>query len=103
MLKCRLGQNVAWEAHEKAAPLILELKKKDFEIIGLEQNKKSIDYKKIKPVGDLALVLGSEVDGIKSTTLSLCDKVVEIPMQGKKESLNVSVAAGIALYRILNL
>ena len=51
----------------------------------------------------IALIVGNEVDGIDNDVISLCDDVVHIPMRGKKESLNVSIAAGIAMYEIGNL
>ncbi|MBX4210690.1 RNA methyltransferase, partial [Candidatus Parcubacteria bacterium] len=66
----------------------------------IEQSKESIDYKKIKPKKSWALILGNEVGGISPAILKKCDVVCEIPMKGKKESLNVSVAAGIALFRL---
>lgn len=49
---------------------------------------------------DIAILLGSETEGIDPQTLTLCDKVLEIPQQGTKESINVSVAGGIALYHL---
>ena len=65
----------------------------------------AIDYKKVAPKNTekWALVLGNEVGGITQEVLQLCDTVIEIPMRGKKESLNVSVAAGIALARLSDL
>lgn len=59
------------------------------------------DYKHM-PGEKLAIVLGNEVDGILPEDLALCDEIVEIPMQGKKESLNVAVACGVALFTLLN-
>ena len=50
----------------------------------------------------VALIVGNEVDGVESEVLEMCDEVVHIPMHGKKESLNVSVAAGVAMYVINN-
>ena len=50
--------------------------------------------------GRIALVVGNEVDGIPAAILKLVDKVLEIPMLGKMESLNVSVAFGIAAYEL---
>ena len=83
--------------------LVRELKKTGFKIIGVEQNKKSVDYKKIKlpPKTKAAFVFGGEVSGISPAHLKNCDIIAEIPMRGKKESLNVSVAAGIAMFQIL--
>ena len=61
----------------------------------------SVDYKKLKPRFPCALVLGTEVSGIDKEILEKCDCAISIPMRGQKESLNVSVAAGIAIYEIL--
>ncbi len=79
----------------------------DFLIIGIEQNKKAIDYRKIKNLNlvtcnsNLALVFGNEVDGLSKEDLKLCDMVAQLPMLGKKESLNVAVCAGIVLYSLI--
>jgi tRNA G18 (ribose-2'-O)-methylase SpoU len=71
-------------------------------IVGLEQNPSAIDYKTYTPTGDTALVLGNEVTGISSEILVQFDAILEIPMNGEKESLNVSVAGGIAVYRLFD-
>lgn len=92
---------VSWEYREKIIPLIKDLKKKGFEIVALEQNKDSLDYRKYKKPEKIAIILGQEVSGIDKKVLKYCDKIIEIPMYGKKESLNVSVACGVALFRIL--
>ena len=60
----------------------------------------TIPIDKFQASHPIALLLGEEVKGIKPNYLKLCDEIVEIPMQGKKESLNVGVAAGIAMYHI---
>lgn len=85
--------------------LVRKLKKTGFKIIGVEQNKKAVDYKKVilPPKTKVAFVFGGEVSGILPAHLKLCDIIAEIPMRGKKESLNVSVAAGVALFRILGI
>jgi tRNA G18 (ribose-2'-O)-methylase SpoU len=92
---------IHWEYKEKLLPLILSLKGDGYEIVALEQSEDSIDYRKYKKPNKLAFILGPEVTGLDKKILKKCDKVVEIPMYGKKESLNVSVAAGISLFRIL--
>jgi tRNA G18 (ribose-2'-O)-methylase SpoU len=76
---------------------------KNFKIIGIEQDENSIDYKKIKndKIKNIALVFGNEVEGFSKQDLKLCDIVAEVPMCGKKESLNVSVCVGIVLYSLL--
>jgi 23S rRNA (guanosine2251-2'-O)-methyltransferase len=69
-------------------------------VIGLEQSPSSHMLKDFAPQSELLLVLGEEVEGISQSLLSRCDDLIEIPMQGSKESFNVSVAAGIALYAL---
>jgi len=80
--------------------LIARLKRGKINIVALEQAKYAVDYRKFEPKFPLALVLGNEVKGISKKTLSKADKIIFLPMQGKKESLNVSVALGVAGYRI---
>ena len=60
------------------------------------------NYKKTKPGKKNAFIVGAEVVGIHKNVLRKCDIIAEIPMRGKKESLNVSVACGIALFRMLD-
>jgi len=91
---------VVWEHTKSATRLIKNLKKQGIIIVALENNTKSISINKFKPKTPLALLLGEEVGGINKKLLALADKVVEIPMLGKKESLNVSVAFGVAAYVI---
>ena len=92
---------VPWE-YQKSLPLLInKLKKGGYEIIALEQDEKAIDYRKVKIEGRVAIILGEEVNGLDKKILNKCDKIIEIPMYGKKESLNVSVACGVALFRIL--
>jgi len=81
--------------------LIEKLKRDKINIIALEQNKRAVDYRKFKPKFPLALIIGNEIKGISKKTLSYADKIIYLPMLGKKESLNVSVAFGIAGYHII--
>ncbi|NCU33936.1 TrmH family RNA methyltransferase [Candidatus Saccharibacteria bacterium] len=78
------------------------LKAQGYEIAALEQSADSIKLPNLKLEKDakIALLLGEEVEGIEKTLLEQCDTIIEIPMFGTKESFNVSVAAGIALYKI---
>lgn len=94
---------VAWEQKKSVLPLIAKLKKEGFQIIAIEQDEKSVDYKKVKTKNKNAFIVGAEVTGIPKNILNKCDTIAEIPMKGKKESLNVSVATGIALFRMFNL
>ena len=101
--KTALGaeKSVAWERAEDLSVLIEKLKKTDVSIVALEKTQTSVDIRKFQPTFPMALILGHEVDGVKDEVLELCDAVIEIPMRGQKESLNVSVATGIAIYELL--
>ncbi len=105
MAKSALGaeESVPWEYKKSILSLISELKKKGFFIIAIEQDKKSIHFRKIKTKNKNAFLVGTEVTGIPKKVLEKCDVIAEIPMHGKKESLNVSVALGIALFSVLRL
>ncbi len=100
--KAALGAEkmVEWESVENIEELISKLKKEKYTIFALEQDKKSIDYRKVKLTKKNLLILGEEVEGIDDSILKSCDQILEIPMKGDKESLNVSVAAGIALFAL---
>ncbi len=106
--KVALGaeKSVAWESVSDICTLIEKLKKEDWKIFALEQSKKSIPYDSVENIlrqsrnKKIALIVGAEVDGIPADVLKLADVIIEIPMLGKKESLNVSVAFGIAAYRL---
>ncbi|MES3031795.1 MAG: TrmH family RNA methyltransferase [Patescibacteria group bacterium] len=102
LAKSALGAEefVPWEQKKSISSLFSKLKKDNFQIIAIEQAENSIDYKKVKLQGKNAFIVGTEVTGIPKTILEKCDVIAEIPMRGKKESLNVSVACGIALFRI---
>lgn len=79
-----------------------ELKKQGYNIVALEQGRGAKNIFQFKPKFPLALVLGNEVRGLSEKILKRCDEVVFIPMTGKKESLNVSVAFGVAIYQLQN-
>ena len=89
-----------WEYCKQAGRLLKELKKMGYNIVALEQTKTSHNIFIWQPKFPTALVLGNEKTGVSKSLLKYCDQSVEIPMLGKKNSLNVSVAAGIAMYRI---
>jgi tRNA G18 (ribose-2'-O)-methylase SpoU len=92
---------VNWEYCKSPQAVLRILKKKKFNIIGLENNVgKPLNITKFKPKFPLVLILGEETGGINKSLIKLCDRLVEIPMLGKKESLNVSVAFGITAHHI---
>jgi len=79
---------------------ITNLRENGYAIYALEQSSKSVSINSFKPVFPCVLIIGNEVKGIDDETLSMCDSIIEIPMLGQKESLNVSIAAAIALWEI---
>jgi len=103
--KTALGaqKTIPWEQYKTLSPVIKKIKKEGFFLIAIEQSKNAVDYKKVKVPNKVALLVGNEVRGLSKQTLTQCDMVAEIPMKGEKESLNVSTALGIALFRILNI
>lgn len=93
-------QMVPFEYQE--TPEFDKIRADGYTIVGLEQDPRSVMVSDYKPPQKIALLLGEEVNGITAQLLDQCDDLIEIPMVGKKESFNVSVAAGIALYALNN-
>lgn len=91
---------IPWEYSEKVLDVIAGLKAQGFQVAALEQSKRSKVLGKHKLKNKVALVVGNEVNGLSKSILKNSDIILEIPMYGRKESLNVSVAGGIALYVI---
>ncbi len=102
--KTALGaeSTVPWKKVSSLPRLMTRLKQEGYTLVALEQAPGSIDYRAYRSTGKVALIVGNEVEGVESKILKRCDTVLEIPMRGKKNSLNVSVATGIALYEILS-
>lgn len=95
---------VPWEYKKSLPTLINKLKKDGYKIIAVEQNKNAIDYRTLRLRSGhkkAVFIIGPEVEGLDKKILNKCDIIAEIPMHGKKESLNVSVACGVALFKIL--
>jgi tRNA G18 (ribose-2'-O)-methylase SpoU len=105
LAKVALGaeKTIPWKYFEDVKECINELKKGGYTILAIEQAPNSVDYKNVKLPEKVAFIFGNESLGIEKEILDLCDIIVEIPMLGEKESLNVSVSAGIALFRMLNI
>jgi 23S rRNA (guanosine2251-2'-O)-methyltransferase len=104
LVKVALGaeKTVAWERCRSAQRLIDELKNRGYLILALEQAQNSIPYYRVR-LGrrrKLALILGSEIKGLPASILRRAHQVLEIPMAGKKESLNVAVAFGVAAFAL---
>lgn len=100
--KTSLGaeHTVAWEHCRNIEILLKKLQKEKIFLAAVEQSQKAINYKNLRTRSSVAFILGNEVRGISPQILKKCDQIVEIPMAGKKESLNVSVTAGIILFSI---
>ena len=100
--KTALGaeKTVPWEYHKQTWRLLARLKKQGVFIAALEQTENSISLEKFSPKFPLALVIGHEAKGVSASVLALADAIIEIPMRGQKESLNVAVAFGIVGYEI---
>ena len=103
--KTALGaeKTIEWEHFDDIFELLEKLKKDGFQIIAIEQAQNSVDYKKVVLKEKNAFLFGSEVEGVSAEVLGNCDIIAEIPMLGQKESLNVSVSVGVAIFRILDI
>lgn len=69
-------------------------------LVALEQSQESIALDQARLSGEIDLLIGEEVEGIQEELLRQCTTILEIPMKGNKESFNVAVATGIALYEL---
>lgn len=96
---------IAWEKCAQTYRVIDQLKKEGFHIVAVEQNKDSIPLNTFqlaqKELASMVLVFGHEIKGLSPAILKRADVILEIPMRGKKESLNVSVAFGIVVFSLL--
>jgi len=83
------------------AEALFDLRGRGYTIVALEQGGHSLNLADSPALPEkIALILGEEVHGIPADLLAQCDQLLEIPMLGQKESFNVSVATGIALWEI---
>ncbi len=102
--KVSLGSEdtIGWSYAKEIKSELEELKSRGFQIIALEQhrNSKPLQAVSSKPQA-FALIVGNEVNGVSKEVLDTVDEIVEIPMRGQKESLNVSVSTGIALFMLI--
>ncbi len=94
---------IPWKKVSNLSTLLTSFKKQGIQTIAIEQSANAIDYKKVKLNYPVAFIMGNEVDGLPEKILEKVDIVAEIPISGMKESLNVSVAGGVALFRMLGI
>lgn len=101
--KTSLGamNSVPWEHldNEEVSGTLEKLRVDGYQIVAVEQTEKSIDINDFVVPPSVVYILGNEVEGVSANLLALSDQAIEIPMMGEKESLNVSVAAGIVLFK----
>ena len=103
ILKTALGstESVKWEYVKDAKAVISEMKKNNVKICALELTDESIPYHKLTSADfPICLLVGNEISGVSQELLDLCDKSIEIPQYGIKQSLNVAVAYGIAIFEL---
>lgn len=102
--KTALGaeDSVDWRHVEDSLAECRRLQEEGWKIVVLEQTEGSVPLFTYVPETErpLLLVLGNEVDGVDQRIVDMADVVLEIPMQGVKHSLNVSVSGGIALHHL---
>ncbi|MEK7636688.1 MAG: TrmH family RNA methyltransferase [Patescibacteria group bacterium] len=100
--KVALGaeKTILWKKYSRIGNLLKQLKKDGYQIVALEQDPMSVAYDSFCPRFPIALIVGNEVSGISRAILKNADAIIEIPQKGRKESLNVSVAFGIAVYAL---
>ena len=115
--KVSLGseKSVNWEKKASTVKLLDKLNREGYQILAVEQDEKSVPYYELRlprpaiggarndggEMAKICIVMGSEVGGLPESVLSRADQILEIPMKGKKESLNVGVAFGIVVYHLL--
>jgi len=101
--KTALGAELAvkWNHHESSIEMAKKIKSEGYSLVLLEHTYTSKSIYETNLKFPICLVLGNEVDGVSEDLINMCDLHLEIPMCGIKQSLNVSVAAGIAGYEML--
>jgi 23S rRNA (guanosine2251-2'-O)-methyltransferase len=91
---------IPWEYEKDPREVIKQKKKEGYRVVALEITDGATSISDYQPPEKICLILGHEVTGVPKELLALADDTVSIPMLGKKESLNVSVATGIALHTL---
>jgi 23S rRNA (guanosine2251-2'-O)-methyltransferase len=101
--KTALGatETVTWRYFDSVQAAISDAKEQGYQVWAAEQVSGSSPLQLFEPGEKVAVVFGNEVEGVTEAALQLCDGVIEIPQWGMKHSLNVSVAAGVVLWHII--
>ncbi len=104
--KTALGavETVDWMQFQNIEEAIHQLKEKEYAVYAIEQAEQSLKLDAFQSTSNekIAVVFGNEVTGVQDSVMQICDGCIEIPQHGMKHSLNVSVAAGIVLWKLVN-
>lgn len=100
--KTALGADawIPWSAEPEPVATLHTLKSEGWQIVALELTPDAAPLTSADMGGQVCLIVGNEIGGVPTEILQLCDQTVHIPMLGRKESLNVAVATGVALYQL---
>ncbi len=91
---------IPWESVLSPTRRLATYKEQGYTVVGFEQDVRSVDYRTWTASSRVVVVVGNEVRGLSASLRGVCDVLLEIPMHGKKESLNVSVAFGVGMFRV---
>ncbi len=93
-----------WTYFETTSKFLSAMQKDGVQVMAVEQDERALDYREVARAcaRDLVLVFGNEITGVSQEILAVADQIIQIPMHGKKESLNVSVATGVVLYWLVD-
>jgi tRNA G18 (ribose-2'-O)-methylase SpoU len=103
VVKTALGstESVPSQHFTSTRDAIKQMKQNGIPVFAVEISDQAVDYREVEYPEQVALVLGHETEGVKREILDMCDKVIFVPMHGKKESLNVATVAGIVMYEAI--
>jgi tRNA G18 (ribose-2'-O)-methylase SpoU len=98
--KTALGslETVEWEYAKDTLELVKKLKEEGHTIYSIELSEKAEDFEAVDYPSGVVLVIGNEIDGVNKEVMKISDKIVQIPMHGIKNSLNVASAYAIISY-----
>jgi 23S rRNA (guanosine2251-2'-O)-methyltransferase len=102
--KTSLGaeESVKYEYFKDSIEAVKHFKKEGFTIISVELTPSSVDFRSVNYSNNTVLIFGHEVTGVSTEILELSDSIIQIPMVGIKESLNVATTVGIIAYNAMN-
>jgi tRNA G18 (ribose-2'-O)-methylase SpoU len=102
--KTALGaeQFIQWQHLPDISECFDKLRSDGFQLVALEQAPEAIELSRFEAGPKTALIVGNEITGLEPAVLKQADQIIRITMRGRKESFNVAIAAGMALYRLAN-